>query len=125
MESEHSEGRGVTAAQISNGAVQLISEYTGRGPTKARTTITSDLVTIILGDGLTKAEQRLIEEDDGDLVLDVRRRFQQTMREESIALVEEATNRTVVAFMSDHHLDPDLAAEVFVLEAQPADAQTS
>ena len=47
------------------------------------------------------------------------------MREEFVALVEEATNRTVVAFMSDHHLDPDLAAEVFVLEAQPADAQTS
>jgi uncharacterized protein YbcI len=35
--------------------------------------------------------------------------------------VEEATGRTVVAFMSQVHFDPDMAAEVFVLEPQEED----
>ena len=34
--------------------------------------------------------------------------------------IEELTGRKVVGFMSDNHIDPDLAVEVFVLEAQPA-----
>jgi uncharacterized protein YbcI len=43
------------AAAISRGAVQLLREYTGRGPTKARTTINHDSVMIVLGDTLTRA----------------------------------------------------------------------
>ena len=118
MESDHTAGRHSAGAHISTGAVQLVRDYTGRGPTKARTTITADLVTIILGDGLTKAERRLVEEGDAELVLNVRRRFQQAMREDLVALVEEATERHVVAFMSDQHLAPDLAAETFVLKPE-------
>jgi uncharacterized protein YbcI len=30
--------------------------------------------------------------------------------------IEELTGRKVVGFMSDSHIDPDLAVEVFVLE---------
>jgi hypothetical protein len=33
-----------------------------------------------------------------------------------IEIVETHTERTVVAFMSDNHIDPDLAAEIFILE---------
>ena len=116
MGSEHTEVHGSAGARISDGAVQLVREYTGRGPTKARTTITGDLVTIIFGDTLTKAEHRLVNEGEADVVLDVRRRFQQVMRNDLVALVEQATDRKVLAFMSDQHLDPDLAAETFVLE---------
>jgi len=116
MESDHTGAHQSAGAQISNGAVQLVRDYTGRGPTKARTTINPDLVTIILGDSLTKAERRLVAEGESDLVLNVRRRFQQAMREDLVDLVEGATSRRVIAFMSDQHLDPDLAAETFVLE---------
>jgi uncharacterized protein YbcI len=123
MESWDTQGRTSTGAQISNGAVQLVREYTGRGPTKARTTISTDLVTIILGDSLTKAEHRLVAEGDGDLVLNIRRRFQQAMREDFTALVEETTGRKVIAFMSDQHLDPDLAAETFVLQPEAVGAE--
>ena len=38
------------------------------------------------------------------------------MREDAIAKIEELTGRKVAAFMSANHIDPDLAAEVFVLE---------
>ena len=113
----YTEGAQSTGAQISDGAVQLVRECTGHGPTRARTVTSGDLVTVIMGGSLTKAEQTLIEEGDGALVLNVRRRLQETMREKLIALVESATGRKVIAFMSDQHLDPDLAVQAFVLES--------
>jgi uncharacterized protein YbcI len=38
--------------------------------------------------------------------------------------IEELTGRKVIGFMSDNHVDPDLAVEVFVLEpsATPVEA---
>jgi hypothetical protein len=49
-------------------------------------------------------------------VLDYRAEFQVAMREDAIAKIEELTGRKVAAFMSANHIDPDLAAELFVLE---------
>ena len=37
------------------------------------------------------------------------------MEDDAISLVEELTDREVVAFMSNNHIDPDLAVEIFVL----------
>lgn len=111
--------RGSTSSAISDGAVRLLHEYTGRGPTKARTTINHDSVMILFGDSLTKAERTLVEKGDGALVLQMRHRFQEAMHQDLVALVETHTARKVVAFMSTNHIDPDLAAEVFVLEPLP------
>jgi len=104
------------SSEISRSAVQLLREYTGRGPTKARTTINTDSVMIVLGDTLTKGEQKLAENGKADKVLAVRHDFQMVMRDELVAIVERTLDRKVIAFMSDNHLDPDLAVEVFVLE---------
>ena len=41
------------------------------------------------------------------------------MRNEMSQKIEELTGRKVVGFMSDSHIDPDLAVEVFVLEREP------
>jgi hypothetical protein len=38
------------------------------------------------------------------------------MRDELIELVERELDRKVIAFMSQNHIDPDLAVEFFVLE---------
>jgi uncharacterized protein YbcI len=103
-------------AAISRGAVQLLREYTGRGPTKARTTINHDSVMIVLGDTLTKGERKLAQTGRADRVLDVRHEFQMVMRDELIEVVERELDRKVIAFMSDNHIDPDLAVEVFVLQ---------
>ena len=107
---------GSVSAEISRDAVQLFREYTGRGPTRARTTINGDLVVILLGSTLLKAERSLISSGDAETVLKVRHKFQGVMREELTEAVERAVGRKVIAFMSDNHVDPDLAAEVFVLE---------
>jgi len=117
LESEN-RTRGSTSAAISNGAVGLLQEYTGRGPTKTRTTINHDSVLILFGNTLTKGERVLAERGDGAVVLQMRHRFQEAMRDDLIALVETQTERKVVAFMSTNHIDPDMAAEVFVLEPE-------
>jgi len=105
------------AAHISTGIVRVVREYTGRGPTRARTTIDHDMVTVLMGDTLTHGERTLAIDGKGDLVHQVRSSYQQTMSEAMTTVVEGALGREVIAFMSANHLDPDLAVEVFVLQA--------
>ena len=105
------------AAAISNMVVHTLSEYTGRGPTKARTYIQDDLVCVVLQDTLTKGERSLVDDGLGDLVLTMRKAFQGTMRIDLVRGVEEILGRTVAAFLSDNHLDPDVAVETFLLAA--------
>lgn len=105
-------------AVISRGAVQLLRDFTGRGPTKAKTTIDGDSVLIVLGDVLSKGERKLAEVGKVDRVLGVRHDYQLVMRDDLVRLVERTLDRKVIAFMSDNHVDPDLAVEIFVLEAE-------
>ena len=109
------EGKPV-AGMISTAAVQLLREYTGRGPTKAKTAINDDIVTLLLADTLTKAERKLAENGHAERVLQLRHDFQGVMRDELVAIVERQLGRKVIAFMSQNHIAPDLAVEVFVLE---------
>jgi uncharacterized protein YbcI len=119
---------GSVAAAISTAAVRLLAEYTGRGPTKAKRTISRDLVVVLLADTLTKAERTLVSKDGEDLVLELRHRFQVAMRDDLVAAVESATERKVIAFMSDSQLEPDYSVEVFVLapeHSKAPDARTA
>jgi uncharacterized protein YbcI len=114
---EHaSDGR--LAAAISVAVVHALGEYTGRGPTRARTYVNSDLITVLLRDTLTKGERRLASDGNAPAVLETRAIFQEMMREELIASVEDLTGRTVMAFMSANHIDPDMGIETFVLEPE-------
>jgi uncharacterized protein YbcI len=107
---------GQLTSAISNTVVQALRRTTGRGPTKARTTMGDDGVFVVLQDSLTRGEQSLTDAGQGDAVLDLRRRWQTVMATELRASIEELTGRKVIGFMSDNHIDPDLAVEVFVLE---------
>jgi uncharacterized protein YbcI len=107
------------AARISNHCVATLSTYTGRGPTKSWTSIHEDLVTVVLRDSLTKGELSLVRDGRAQLVLDMRKAYQSTMRDDLVAGVEEVTGRKVVAFLSANHIDPDIAIESFVLEPSP------
>ncbi len=111
---------GSKAAAISNHVVRTMSEYTGRGPTQGRAHIHDDVVMVVLRDTLTKGERSLVSDDLDELVLTMRKAFQGTMRHDLINGIEEILGRTVIAFMSDNHIDPDVAVEVFLLA--PADA---
>jgi uncharacterized protein YbcI len=110
---------GSVAADISRGAVQILREFTGRGPTKARTVISKDTVAIVLADTLTKGERSLVAMGEEAHVLHTRRSFQQLMQNDLVELVERLSGRTVEAFFSDNHVEPDYAVEFFLLEPFP------
>jgi uncharacterized protein YbcI len=117
METQHDVPRSVNS-RICDSAVRLMREYTGRGPTKAKATINSESVMILLGDTLTRGERQLAATGKADRVLQLRHDFQMVMRDELVKTVEDATGRTVIAFMSQNHIDPDLAVEIFVLQPE-------
>lgn len=104
---------------ISNAIVRLLREYTGRGPTKARTTIRDNVVLVMLEQTLTKGEQSLVSKGRVDKVIEIRHEFQEAMREESSAKISELTGRNVTAMLSANHVNPDLGAEIFVLDGPP------
>jgi uncharacterized protein YbcI len=112
---------GPLAAAITTKVVQVFGDYTGRGPTRGRTFINENLVSCLLRDTLTKPERSLVAAGEVDTVLEVRRRFQATMRDDLVAAVEDLTGREVAVFMSENHVDPDVALETFVLEPAAED----
>ena len=111
---------GELAAKISNTVVRALSRTTGRGPTKAKTTLGPNGVFVVLQDTLTRGEQTLAAAGHGEAVLDLRHRWQMIMKKEVSREIEQLTGRKVIGFMSDNHIDPDLAVEVFVLEPLPS-----
>jgi uncharacterized protein YbcI len=113
--------RGNVKVALSNAVVGLMHDYTGRGPTRARTYYDGDLVVVVLRDTMTTAEVQLAQAGQGEFVLTLRRKVQATMSEDAVAAVEEITGREVIAFMSDNHLEPDIAAEVFLLARSGAE----
>ncbi len=111
---------GELAAAISTTVVRALARTTGRGPTKARTTLGDNGVFVVLQDSLTIGEQTLTDAGQGDAVLDLRRRWQRVMQADLSREIEQLTGRKVIGFMSDNHIDPDIAVEVFVLEPLPS-----
>jgi uncharacterized protein YbcI len=113
-------GRGARA--ISDGIQRLHREFYGRGATIARTVIQRDYVATFLEDVYTPAEKTLVKAGERESVRQARSAFQRAMEEQFTEVVEEATGRKVIAFMSQVHFDPDISLEAFVLESQ--DGQT-
>ena len=108
-------------AQISTGLVQLHSRFYVKGPTKAKTHMVNDTIVSILQGGFTTVERTLLDTGDAQSVLQVRSSFQHAMEGEFRRVIEEATGRKVIAYMSTVHTNPDLAVELFVLEPAAGD----
>lgn len=104
-------------AAITREVVRVQSESHGRGPKKAFSFHSGNVLTTILEDVLTPAERRLAGNGQSDAVLNMRGLYQKSMEPELKKCVEEITGRKVIAFMSDNHLDPDMAVEVFILDS--------
>ncbi|MBV9167381.1 MAG: DUF2294 family protein [Solirubrobacterales bacterium] len=104
---------------ISNQIVRLLSHYAGRGPTKARTTLASDAVMVVLHDALTRAEQTLVAVGHPESVRTIRRPLYDLMREDARIAVEEVLHRRVTAVLADIDPDANVAALVFTLAPQP------
>jgi uncharacterized protein YbcI len=103
------------AVTISNHMVRLLARYVGRGPTKARTTLSQNLVVVTFGDTMTRAEQNLVAAGHAEAVAAMRRVFQTTMREEAVGSIEEILGRTVTAYLADIDTAANVALVAFVL----------
>ena len=100
---------------VSDGLVALLKEYYGRGPEETKTYVSDDLVVCVLRGGFTRVEHTLLEGGHGDEVIRQRMIFQQVMKDRFEQVVESATGRKVIGFMSGNQQDPDMICEVFVL----------
>lgn len=114
VDAKRRHGEELTA--ISDGLVALLKDFYGRGPTQAKSYYQDDLVVCILRGGYTQVEQTLLDGGRGSAVIEQRMQFQELMRERFEAVIEQATGRRVIGFMSGNQQNPDLMCEVFVLD---------
>jgi uncharacterized protein YbcI len=110
-----SENHGDVLTAISDGLVALLKEFYGRGPTQAKSYYDDDLVVCVLRGGFSRVEQTLLDGGRGAAVIDQRMAFQELMRSRFEAVIEQATGRHVIGFMSGNQQDPDMMCEVFML----------
>ena len=109
------ETHGDVLTAISDGIVALLKEFYGRGPTRTKSYYEDDLVVCLLRGGFTRVEQTLLEGGRGTAVIQQRMEFQELMRARFVAVIEGATGRQVIGFMSGNQQHPDIMCEVFIL----------
>jgi uncharacterized protein YbcI len=100
---------------ISDGMVALLKEFYGRGPTRAKSYYQDDLVSCVLRGGFSKVEETLLQGGRGSAVIQQRMEFQELMRDRFVKVIEDATGRRVIGFMSGNQQEPDMMCETFVL----------
>ena len=100
---------------ISDGMVGLLKEFYGRGPTRTKSYYADDLVVCVLRGGFSRVEQTLLDGGRGPAVVQQRMEFQEVMRERFEEVIERATGRPVIGFMSGNQQHPDMMCEVFIL----------
>jgi uncharacterized protein YbcI len=100
--------------------VGLYKECYGKGPTKARTMYSEDLIVCILEGGFQQGERTLRDHGRADAVQSQREAFQEVLRERFIGMIETLTGRKVRSFISGVDTAAEAAAEVFVLEPDPS-----
>jgi uncharacterized protein YbcI len=105
-----------SAQAISNVITKLQREHYGRGPESVRTIVGYDHVICFLENSFVPVERTLLEAGELAAVRETRLAFQRAMEHRFVTAVEEITNRTVRAFLSQVSLEPDISVEVFVLE---------
>ena len=88
---------------------------------QGKTYFQDDLVVVLLEETFTPAERTLIERGESQGIQDIRRRFQQAMRDEFVSVIEQATGRRVRSFLSETDLEQDVSVEVFLLAEERTD----
>ena len=106
---------GEVLSAISDGMVALLKEFYGHGPTRTKSYYADDVVVCVLRGGFSRVEQTLLDGGRGLAVIQQRMEFQHVMRHRFEEVIEAATGRRVIGFMSGNQQDPDMMCEVFIL----------
>jgi len=108
------------AARISESVARLYLDTFGKGPLHAQTFVNGDIVTTLLRDVFTVAENLLIDGGKVDSVLITRMEWQRATDERFRAAVARDIGRPVLAAVSGFDPAHGLASEIFVLEPNQA-----
>jgi uncharacterized protein YbcI len=102
---------------ISTSIVGLLREHYGRGPMKAKTYALDDIIVCVLrGSGFTAIEKTMMDSGEPDRVVAMREDFQRVMAQRYKETIETLTDRKVVAFISQAHVEPDITLEMFFVD---------
>jgi len=124
MVESHLTGGELNAA-ITSALVGIHNEHLGRGPKTASTFHYGNVVVTLMYEVMTPAEKTLARSNRADAVIQMRHLFQETMEGDFTAAVERLTGQSVVAFISGNHVNPDVAAETFILDSPLGNAVVS
>jgi uncharacterized protein YbcI len=107
-------------AAITDAMVALHERYHHRAPVTAKSLMMGeDLIACVLGGIYSDVEKTMIEIQRSVLVQETRSAFQNAMQAKFIAAIEHLSGRRVLAFISNHHVGPDMEIELFLLEPRP------
>lgn len=103
--------------ELTRRLVQVLRNSAGRGPGVAHSHWAGpDALLALFRDGSTKVEDTLTRHGQDAVALRYRKALQDALENEMKAVVESATGRTVVTVLSCAHFEPDVMAEIFLLE---------
>jgi uncharacterized protein YbcI len=101
---------------VTDSMVELHERYHHRKPVTAKTRLMGDdLLVCVLGGVYTDVEKTMIELQRSTIVQETRSTFQNAMQDRFIDRVERLSGRDVLAFISNHHVGPDIEIEIFLL----------
>jgi uncharacterized protein YbcI len=105
---------GVTEAMIA-----FHERYYHRPPGSAKTMMLGDdLIACVLGGVYTDVEKTMIELQRSTIVQETRNAFQTAMQDKFITTIERLSGRTVLVFISNHHVGPDIEIELFMFKPE-------
>ena len=111
---------------VTDAMVALHERYHHRAPVTAKTTMLGgDLLACVLGGVYTDVEKTMIELQRSSIVQETRSAFQNAMKQKFIDAIEGLSGRGVLAFISNHHVGPDLEIELFLLNPEPRETVES
>ncbi len=101
--------------------VAFHERYHHRKPVTAKSLMLGDdLLACVLGGVYTDVEKTMIEIQKTTIVQETRNAFQNAMQDRFINAVQHLTGRSVLAFISNHHVGPDVEIELFLLAPRRA-----
>jgi uncharacterized protein YbcI len=106
-------------AAISRSIAGLQREHYGRESTKVNAYAIKDMIVVVVrSKHLTPLEKSMVDGGEPERVLALRAEFARAMAGRYTHTVEQVTGRTVVALLSQAHLDPDIIIEAFFLDVR-------
>ena len=103
-------------AAVTEAMIEIHMRYYHRTPVSAKTQMLGeDLLACVLAGVYTDVEKTMIELQRSAVVQETRSAFQTAMQSRFIDQVELLSGRSVLAFISNHHVGPDIEIELFML----------